>query len=79
MDFRHNLRALHTFETVSRHLSVAAAAEELGVTQSAVSHQLRGLEADLGVILLHRGGTVRRAQVTEAGADLLASVRQVAP
>ena len=30
MDCRHNLRALHTFETVSRHMSVAAAARELG-------------------------------------------------
>ncbi|MFP3663212.1 LysR family transcriptional regulator, partial [Burkholderia sp. SIMBA_043] len=46
------------------------------VTKSAVSHQLRALEADLGVSLLRRGGTVRRAETTEAGAALLASVQQ---
>ena len=44
--------------------------------QSAVSHQLRALESDLGATLLHRGGTLRRAQVTEAGATLLVSVQQ---
>ncbi|MFJ1302097.1 LysR substrate-binding domain-containing protein [Pseudomonadota bacterium AL_CKDN230030165-1A_HGKHYDSX7] len=70
------LAALRAFEAVARLGSLSSAAAELHVTKSAVSHQLRGLEADLGVILLHRGGTVRRAQVTEAGADLLASVRQ---
>ncbi|MDQ8035673.1 MAG: LysR substrate-binding domain-containing protein [Bordetella sp.] len=70
------LAALRAFEAVARLGSLSSAAAELHVTKSAVSHQLRALEADLGVILLHRGGTVRRAQVTEAGADLLASVRQ---
>ena len=44
--------------------------------KSAVSHQLRALESDLGATLLHRGGTLRRAQVTEAGASLLISVQQ---
>jgi LysR family transcriptional regulator, glycine cleavage system transcriptional activator len=68
MDFRHNLRALHTFETVSRHLSVAAAAEELGVTQSAVSHQLRLLGEIVGERLFQKSG--RGIMLTDAGRDL---------
>ncbi|MDZ7875110.1 MAG: LysR family transcriptional regulator [Rhizobium sp.] len=68
MDFRHNLRALHTFETVSRHLSVAAAAEELGVTQSAVSHQLRLLGEIVGERLIEKKG--RGISLTDAGRDL---------
>ncbi|MDH4414058.1 MAG: LysR substrate-binding domain-containing protein [Rhizobium sp.] len=68
MDCRHNLRALHTFETVSRHLSVAAAAEELGVTQSAVSHQLRLLGEIVGERLIQKNG--RGIALTEAGRDL---------
>ncbi|OZI26403.1 transcriptional regulator [Bordetella genomosp. 9] len=70
------LAALRAFEAVARLGSLSRAAAELNVTKSAVSHQLRGLEADLGVILLRRGGTTRRAEPTEAGADLLASVQQ---
>lgn len=70
------LAALRAFEAVARLGSLSRAAAELHVTKSAVSHQLRGLEADLGVPLLLRGGTVRRAETTPAGADLLASVQQ---
>lgn len=70
------LAALRAFEAVARLGSLSRAAAELHVTKSAVSHQLRALEADLGVPLLRRGGTVRRAETTEAGAGLLASVQQ---
>ncbi|MGE8614526.1 MAG: LysR substrate-binding domain-containing protein [Achromobacter veterisilvae] len=70
------LAALRAFEAVARLGSLSRAAAELSVTKSAVSHQLRALEADLGVTLLRRGGTVRRAETTGAGADLLASVQQ---
>ncbi|QEK93692.1 LysR family transcriptional regulator [Achromobacter insolitus] len=70
------LAALRAFEAVARLGSLSRAAAELHVTKSAVSHQLRALEADLGVALLRRGGTVRRAGTTAAGADLLASVQQ---
>lgn len=70
------LAALRAFEAVARLGSLSRAAAELHVTKSAVSHQLRALEADLGVALLRRGGTVRRAETTAAGADLLASVQQ---
>ncbi|MGL3605975.1 LysR family transcriptional regulator [Rhizobium sp. G187] len=68
MEFRHNLRALHTFETVSRHLSVSAAAAELGVTQSAVSHQLRLLAEIVGERLFQKSG--RGIALTDAGRDL---------
>lgn len=70
------LAALRAFEAVARLGSLSRAAVELHVTKSAVSHQLRALEADLGITLLHRGGRLRRAEVTEAGADLLVSVQQ---
>lgn len=70
------LATLRAFEAVARLGSLSRAAAELNVTKSAVSHQLRALEADLGVSLLLRGGTVRRAQTTEAGAALLVSVQQ---
>jgi LysR family glycine cleavage system transcriptional activator len=70
------LPALRAFEAVARLGSLSRAAAELSLTKSAVSHQLRALEADLGVVLLRRGGTTRRAEPTEAGAELLASVQQ---
>jgi LysR family glycine cleavage system transcriptional activator len=70
------LAALRAFEAVARLGSLSRAASELHVTKSAISHQLRALEEDLGVTLLHRGGTVRRARTTEAGAALLVSVQQ---
>jgi LysR family glycine cleavage system transcriptional activator len=51
------LNALKAFEAAARHASFATAAEELGVTPSAVSHQVKSLEAWLGAPLF-----VRRAQ-----------------
>ncbi|MCA0278895.1 MAG: LysR family transcriptional regulator [Proteobacteria bacterium] len=50
------LRALQSFEAVARHLSVSHAAQELGVTQSAVSHQIRRLSEELGERLVERQG-----------------------
>jgi len=49
-----SLTALRAFEALSRHLSLTGAARELNVTPAAVSHQIKALEADLGVILLRR-------------------------
>jgi LysR family transcriptional regulator, glycine cleavage system transcriptional activator len=52
------LGTLRTFEAVSRNLSFTRAADELALTQSAVSHQIRALEDHLGTRLfrrLHRG------------------------
>jgi LysR family glycine cleavage system transcriptional activator len=51
------LNALKAFEAAARHASFARAAEELGVTAAAVSHQVKALEAWLGAPLF-----VRRAQ-----------------
>ena len=62
------LNALRAFEAAARHLSVKDAALELGVTPSAVSHQLRGLEDSLGLTLMRRVGTA--LELTEAGAKL---------
>src|SRR5258708_33846022 len=50
------LNALRAFEAAARHLSFTAAAAELNVTQAAISHQIRGLEARLGLKLFRRVG-----------------------
>ncbi|MCO5063021.1 MAG: LysR family transcriptional regulator [Rhizobiaceae bacterium] len=63
-----NLRALQTFEAVARHRSVTRASHELGVTQSAISHQLRNLAEDIGEKLFTRSG--RNIVLTEAGERL---------
>ncbi len=49
-----SLNALRTFEAAARHLSFSAAAEELGITPSAVSHQIRTLEESLSARLFVR-------------------------
>lgn len=51
-----HLRALEIFEAVARHQSVSKAALELGVTESAVSHQMRKLTETIGEKLLARSG-----------------------
>ncbi|MGY6633999.1 MAG: LysR substrate-binding domain-containing protein [Alkalilacustris sp.] len=63
------LNPLRSFEAVARLRSFKRAAEELHVTQGAVSHQVRALEDALGQILLHRLGN--RVALTPAGAALL--------
>jgi LysR family glycine cleavage system transcriptional activator len=60
-----SLTALRAFESAARHLSFRAAAEELAVTQSAVSHQIADLERSLGVALFRR--EARRVALTESG------------
>ncbi|MGC3979705.1 MAG: transcriptional regulator GcvA [Steroidobacteraceae bacterium] len=49
-----SMNALRAFEAAARHLSLTRAADELCVTQSAVSHQVRTLEEQLGVSLFRR-------------------------
>ena len=66
------LNALRAFEAAARHLSIKVAAGELGVTPSAVSHQLRGLEETLGVDLMRRSGST--LVLTQAGATLAPSL-----
>lgn len=68
MGYRQNFRALEAFEAVSRHLSVSAAADELGVTQSAISHQVRLLSDLVGERLVRKQG--RGIELTEAGTRL---------
>jgi DNA-binding transcriptional LysR family regulator len=63
------LRRLEYFVAVARHGSFTRAAEELWLTQSALSQQVRRLEAELGVALLRR--TPRGAGLTPAGEELL--------
>ncbi|MBS7540753.1 LysR substrate-binding domain-containing protein [Ancylobacter lacus] len=68
------LTALRTFEAAARLESFKRAAAELGVTPTAVSHHIRRLEADLGVVLFHRA--TRRVTLTEEGRALHGPVRQ---
>lgn len=63
------LTALRAFHAAGSHGSFQEAARALGVTPSAVSHQIRGLEAWLGTPLFTRGA--RRIELTKAGRDLL--------
>lgn len=51
-----SLIALRAFEAAGRHRSLTRAAQELHVTPAAVSHQVKALEAELGVTLLQREG-----------------------
>ncbi|AZO77965.1 LysR family transcriptional regulator [Bosea sp. Tri-39] len=67
------LAALRAFEAAARHLSFQKAARELAVTPTAVSHQLRLLEATLGLPLFERH--VRRVSLTSAGAQLFPVLR----
>src|SRR5438067_8264974 len=69
---RRNLDDLLAFVAVGRDRSFTKAAAKLGVSQSALSHTIRGLEARLGVRLLTR--TTRSVAPTEAGERLLQTV-----
>lgn len=67
------LNALRAFEAATRHRSFTKAAEELFVTQAAVSHQIKTLEEHLGVPLFWR--TARRLELTDEGQTLGPFVR----
>ncbi|WP_205697416.1 LysR family transcriptional regulator [Conexibacter sp. SYSU D00693] len=69
------LRQLHYFLAVARHGHVTRAADELHLTQSALSQQVRRLEEELGVTLLRRGA--RGVELTAAGEELAAHARRV--
>jgi DNA-binding transcriptional LysR family regulator len=66
---------LRAFAMVAARRSFVKAAGELGLSRSALSHAMRGLEDDLAVRLLHR--TTRSVSLTEAGERLLARLRPV--
>ena len=68
------LNALRVFEAAARHLSFKEAANELSITQAAVSHQVKSLEDYLGVELFRRAG--RGVQLTEAARACLPMLRE---
>src|SRR2546421_8587383 len=68
------LNALRVFEAAARHLSFKEAANELSITQAAVSHQIKSLEEYLGVEQFRRAG--RRVQLTEAARACLPRLRE---
>jgi LysR family glycine cleavage system transcriptional activator len=65
------LNALKAFEAAARYVSFTRAAEELCVTQGAVSHQVKALESELGVKLFNRDR--QRLTITDAGREYLAA------
>jgi LysR family transcriptional regulator, glycine cleavage system transcriptional activator len=68
-----SLNALKAFEAAARHESFTKAADELAVTQGAVSHQVKALEAELRLRLFNRER--QRLVITEAGRSYLEVVR----
>ena len=68
-----NLNWLRTFDAAARHLSFTAASHELGLTQTAVSQHIKGLETKLGRNLFIR--RARSLQLTDIGRAYLISVR----
>src|SRR5262245_63678740 len=64
--------SIRAFEAAARHLSFRAAAEELNVTHSAISHQVKALEEYLGVRLFLRG--TRKILLTREGLAYLGEV-----
>ncbi len=74
MNGLHNDQGLRVFECAARHGSFARAADELGMTRAAVSAQVRGLEARLGLPLFERHAT--RVRLTPAAAALAGRLAQ---
>ncbi|TXD97758.1 LysR family transcriptional regulator [Psychrobacter frigidicola] len=70
-----NLRGMAVFASVVGHGSFSGSARELGITTSAVSQQIRSLENELGVVLLHR--STRKLSLTEAGESFYGSAKDV--
>ena len=68
-----SLRAIAAFEAAARHESFTKAADELNLTQSAISHAIRSLELRLGVDLFDRFG--RTVTLTEPGRTFVSRLR----
>jgi LysR family glycine cleavage system transcriptional activator len=68
-----SLNGLRAFEAAARHLSFTAAATELNVTQTAISHQIRRLEAELGIRLFVRQN--RSLTLTPEAREYLPGIR----
>ena len=69
------LRAMGVFACVVERSSFSGAARELGITTSAVSQQIRSLENEMDVILLHR--STRKLSLTEAGQAFFSSCQEM--
>jgi LysR family glycine cleavage system transcriptional activator len=70
-----NLAALRAFEAAARHENFSLAAKELHLTSSAISHQVRGLEEEIGVALFMRHG--KRIAITPDGRRFAATLRKL--
>ena len=68
-----SLNGLRAFEAAARHMSFTRAAAELNVTQTAISHQIRRLEEQLGLTLFIRRN--RTLELTREALDYLPSIR----
>src|SRR5947209_16424165 len=68
-----SLNGLRAFEAAARHLSFTLAGSELNVTQTAISHQIRRLEEELGIRLFVRRN--RALELTPEAKDYLPGVR----
>src|SRR5260370_1398416 len=68
-----SLNGLRSFEAAARHLSFTQAASELNVTQTAISHQIKRLEQELGIRLFIRQN--RALALTPEARDYLPGVR----
>ncbi|OGO75171.1 MAG: transcriptional regulator GcvA [Chromatiales bacterium RIFOXYA1_FULL_46_5] len=69
------LNALKAFETAARHLSFTKAAEEMFVTQAAISHQIKALEDHLGLKLFMRKN--RSLLLTEEGQSYFLDIKEI--
>ena len=69
------LNALKAFETAARHLSFTKAAEEMYVTQAAISHQIKALEDHLGLKLFMRKN--RSLLLTEEGQSYFLDIKEI--
>src|SRR5689334_22360394 len=68
-----SLNGLRAFEAAARHMSFTRAASELNVTQTAISHQIRRLEDELGIRLFVRQN--RALELTQEARDYLPGIR----
>src|SRR3984957_4361518 len=68
-------KTLRAFQLAARSGSFKTAASQLFLTPSAVSHQIRALEEELGVPLFHRGA--RTLTLTDAGSPYLAEIEHL--
>lgn len=73
--FLPSLSALHAFDASVRHLSFTRAAEDLGITQSGISRQIRNLEEFLGLALFERAGA--KLVLTTDGANYYEEVSRL--